>query len=154
MVLFFFFCSTFSRSARLICGRTPPKAMVARMRESSSSSPRMASWRWRGVIRLTLRSLAAFYSPRYISTAQTGQIWWEMTHSCELENFRGEVFEDSGNVDGCLRSNAHFVLGIVLQETLDTTARELDRKYRQHVTRSRHCSVSHALRHSPKLCAL
>jgi hypothetical protein len=31
-----------------VCGRTPPKAIVARMRVSSSSSPRMASWRWRG----------------------------------------------------------------------------------------------------------
>ena len=34
--------------------------MVALMRVSSSSSPRMASWRWRGVMRFTLRSLAAF----------------------------------------------------------------------------------------------
>jgi hypothetical protein len=41
-------------------GRTPPKAMVARIRVSSSSSPRMASWRCLGVMRLTLRSLAAF----------------------------------------------------------------------------------------------
>jgi hypothetical protein len=55
----FFFCSTFSSSARLICGRTPPKAIVARISVSSSSSPRMASCKWRGVIRLTLRSLAA-----------------------------------------------------------------------------------------------
>jgi hypothetical protein len=50
-----------------------------------------------------------------------------MTHSCELENFRREIFEDSSNVDGCLRSNAHLVLGVVLQETLDTTAGELER---------------------------
>jgi len=34
-------------------GMTPPPAMVAFMRVSSSSSPRMASWRWRGVMRLT-----------------------------------------------------------------------------------------------------
>ena len=34
-------------------GITPPPAMVALMRVSSSSSPRMASWRWRGVMRLT-----------------------------------------------------------------------------------------------------
>jgi len=33
--------------------------MVALIRLSSSSSPRMASWRWRGVIRFTLRSLLA-----------------------------------------------------------------------------------------------
>jgi len=37
----------------------PPPAMVALIRLSSSSSPRMASWRWRGVIRFTLRSLLA-----------------------------------------------------------------------------------------------
>lgn len=73
----FFFCSTFRRSARLMRGRTPPKAMVARIRVSSSSSPRMASCRWRGVIRLTLRSLAALPASsrtsavRYSRTAVT-----------------------------------------------------------------------------------
>jgi len=40
---FFFFCSTFSSRARLICGSTPPNAMVARMSVSSSSSPLIAS---------------------------------------------------------------------------------------------------------------
>jgi hypothetical protein len=34
-------------------GMTPPPAMVALMRVSSSSSPRMASCRWRGVMRFT-----------------------------------------------------------------------------------------------------
>jgi hypothetical protein len=41
-------------------GSTPPKAMVARIKVSSSSSPRMASCRCLGVMRLTFRSLAAF----------------------------------------------------------------------------------------------
>lgn len=54
-----FFFSTLSNNARLIRGSTPPNAMVARINVSSSSSPRIASCRWRGVIRLTLRSLAA-----------------------------------------------------------------------------------------------
>ena len=49
-----------------------------------------------------------------------------MTHSCELENFSGEIFEDGGNVDGGLGSHAHLVLGVVLQETLDTTAGKLE----------------------------
>jgi len=40
-------------------GMTPPPAMVALIRVSSSSSPRMASCRWRGVMRFTLRSLEA-----------------------------------------------------------------------------------------------
>jgi len=51
-----------------------------------------------------------------------------MTHSCELENFGGQVFEDGGNVDGSLGSNAHLILGVVLQETLDTTAGELENR--------------------------
>jgi len=46
--------------------------------------------------------------------------------SCELENFSSQVFENGGNVDGSLGSHAHFVLGVVLQETLDTTAGELE----------------------------
>lgn len=48
-----------------------------------------------------------------------------MTHSGELEDFGGEVLEDGGNVDGCLGSNAHLVLGVVLEEALNTTAWEL-----------------------------
>lgn len=53
-----------------------------------------------------------------------------MTHSCKLENFSSQVFEDSSNVDGSLGSDAHLILGIVLQETLDTTTRELEKKNR------------------------
>lgn len=72
--LAFFFCSTLRRRARLMCGRTPPKAIVARIRVSNSSSPRMASWRWRGVMRLTFRSLAAFYTEGHVSQVATA---WE-----------------------------------------------------------------------------
>jgi len=53
----------------------------------------------------------------------------DVTHSCELENFSGEVFEDGGNVDGCLGSYAHLVLGVVLQETLDTATGELETRF-------------------------
>lgn len=54
------FCDPFLPMSDLwICGITPPPAMVALMSESSSSSPRMANCRWRGVIRFTLRSLEA-----------------------------------------------------------------------------------------------
>ena len=53
---------------------------------------------------------------------------WGVTHSCELENFGGEVFKDCGHVDGGFGSNAHLVLGVVLQETLDTAAGELEMK--------------------------
>lgn len=48
-----------------------------------------------------------------------------MTHSCKFENFGGEIFENSGNVNGGLRSNSHLILRVVLQETLNTTAGEL-----------------------------
>jgi hypothetical protein len=50
-----------------------------------------------------------------------------MTHSCKLENFSSKILEDCCNVYGCLGSHAHLVLGVVLQETLDTTARKLQR---------------------------
>lgn len=106
-----------------MCGRTPPKAMVARMRVSSSSSPRIASCKCRGVIRLTFKSFAAFYliiSPSSSAFAKLG------TYSCELENLSCKIFEDCCNVDGCLGSNAHLVLRVVLQETLDTTTWELN----------------------------
>lgn len=50
----------------------PPPAMVALINESSSSSPLMASCRWRGVIRFTFRSLDAF--PANSSTLNKARI--------------------------------------------------------------------------------
>lgn len=50
----------FPMSDLWICGMTPPPAIVALMRESNSSSPRMASCKWRGVILFTFKSLLAF----------------------------------------------------------------------------------------------
>lgn len=67
---FFLFCSTFRSNARLMCGSTPPNAMVARISVSSSSSPRMASCRCRGVIRFTFRSLAAFCVVAFVLLVQ------------------------------------------------------------------------------------
>lgn len=46
--------------------------------------------------------------------------------SGKLEDFGGEVLEDRGHVDSSLRSDAHLVLGLGLQETLDTAAWELE----------------------------
>lgn len=48
-----------------------------------------------------------------------------MTHACEFEDLGSQVLEDSGNVDGSLGANTHLVLGVGLEETLDTTAGEL-----------------------------
>jgi len=40
-------------------GITPPPAIVALIKVSNSSSPRIANCKWRGVIRLTFKSLEA-----------------------------------------------------------------------------------------------
>jgi hypothetical protein len=75
---------------------------------------------------LDLEILGGVLFTRCVSVVQIRQ-WWGVTHSCELKNFGGEVFEDCSNVDSSLGSHAHLVLGVVLQETLDTTTRELQR---------------------------
>lgn len=49
-----------------------------------------------------------------------------MTHACELEDLGGQVFENGGDIDGSLGANTHLVLGVCLEETLDTTAGELE----------------------------
>ena len=63
-----------------------------------------------------------------------------MTHSCELENFSGEVFKDGCNIDGSLRSNSHLILGVVFQETLDTTAGELEQSKKLACAVDRECA--------------
>ena len=63
-----------------------------------------------------------------------------MTHSCEFENFSSKVFKDSCDIDGSLGSNTHLVLGVILQESLDTTAGELE-----NATVSRYCRFECAL---------
>lgn len=47
------------------------------------------------------------------------------TYACELQHFGSEILENSRNVDCSLGADAHLVLGVVLQETLDTTTGEL-----------------------------
>lgn len=72
-------------------GMTPPPAMVALISVSSSSSPRIASCKWRGVIRFTLRSLHALPANSSTSAVKYSRIaavytadvaptrWWECT---------------------------------------------------------------------------
>lgn len=50
------------------------------------------------------------------------------TYACKFEDFSGQVLENGGDIDGGLGSNTHLVLSVGLQETLDTTARELEGK--------------------------
>lgn len=47
--------------------------------------------------------------------------------ACQFENFGGKILQNSSDIDSSFGSDAHLVLCIVLQETLDATARELDR---------------------------
>lgn len=49
------------------------------------------------------------------------------TYACQFQNFRSKVFENSGNIDGSLGTDAHLVLSVLLQETLHTTTGELRR---------------------------
>ena len=46
----------------------------------------------------------------------------------KLEDFSSEVFEDCCDIDGGLGTDSHLVLGLRLQETLDTTTWELQKK--------------------------
>lgn len=57
-----------------------------------------------------------------------------MTHACQLEDFGSQILENGGDIDGCLGANTHFVLGVRLEETLDTTTWELKRWARWSVT--------------------
>jgi len=45
--------------------------------------------------------------------------------ACQLENLSCQILQDGGNVDSSLGANAHFALGVLLEETLDTTTGEL-----------------------------
>lgn len=50
-----------------------------------------------------------------------------MTHACELEDLGSQVLENGGDIDGSLGADTHLVLGVGLEETLDTTTGELER---------------------------
>jgi len=63
----------------------PPPAIVALMSESNSSSPLIASCKWRGVIRFTFKSLDAFPASsrtwRQMFLKQVTHIKWDHVHS-------------------------------------------------------------------------
>lgn len=46
--------------------------------------------------------------------------------ACQLQHFGCQVLEHGGHVHSCLGANAHLVLRVGLEETLDTTTGELD----------------------------
>lgn len=50
----------------------------------------------------------------------------DATYACQLQNLRSKVFQDCSDIDGRLGADTHLVLGVGLEETLDTTARELE----------------------------
>lgn len=94
-------------------------------------------------MRLTLRSLAAFYNKSVASVSSlfcllgenlgSSETACRMTHddgdactyACELEDFGSQVLEHGRDIDGSFGADAHLVLGVGLEETLDTTAGEL-----------------------------
>lgn len=50
------------------------------------------------------------------------------TYACQLEDFGSQVLENRGYVHGSLGTDAHLVLGVLLEETLDTAAGKLARR--------------------------
>ena len=48
-----------------------------------------------------------------------------VTYSCKLEDLGGQIFEYGCDIDGSFGADAHLALGVLLEEALDTTAREL-----------------------------
>lgn len=47
------------------------------------------------------------------------------TYACQLEDLSRKILEHGGDIDGGLGADAHLVLRVVLEETLDTAAGEL-----------------------------
>ncbi len=120
-------------------GSTPPKAIVARIKVSSSSSPRMASWRCLGVMRLTFRSLAAFcyegcqlMSQVLIESRCQASVGRgdrrEETYARKFKDLGSEIFQHGRDIDCCLGADAHLVLSVLLEEALDTTTGELGQR--------------------------
>ena len=80
------------------------------------------------MIRLTLRSLAAFWGKEtrvsQTATKRSGNAG-NKTYPRELKNLGGKVLQHGSDVDSCLRADAHLILGVLLEEALHTAAREL-----------------------------
>ena len=111
------------RMERLTCGKTPPPAIVARMRESSSSSPRIASCKCLGVIRLTLKSLEAFPVNREFAELHSAESETRLT--CQFEHFSSKVLQNGSAVDSGFGTDTHLVLCASFQVTMNTTDWEL-----------------------------
>ena len=111
--------------------------MVALIRVSSSSSPRIASCRWRGVMRFTRRSLDAFPVARrqlrhtraqrsYAAyTARYRGVYEAETRTGKLEHLGSEILEDGRCVHSGLRAYPDVVLRSLLEVTVDTANGEL-----------------------------
>lgn len=59
-----------------------------------------------------------------------GRIWSRSrggkTYAGQFKHLGGEILEYGGDINSCLGANAHLVLCVLLEEALDTTARELE----------------------------
>jgi hypothetical protein len=130
------------------------------MRVSSSSSPRMANCKWRGVIRLTYRktnkntmiSLSLFlfffslffFSLFFFSLFSHLQVLGGV--SGQLQHFGRQVLEDGGSVDGSGGSDTAVGSRAALQHAVNTT----DRKLQTGLARARHGCLSLRLKKNCK----
>jgi hypothetical protein len=97
-------------------GKTPPPAMVALINVSNSSSPRMASCKCLGVIRLTLRSFAAFPASSRTSAVRYSRIAAQYTDDLAPTRMLSLTFFPHRRL---------LVLSAHLHETANTTNRKL-----------------------------
>ena len=82
----------------------------------------MASCKWRGVIRLTRRSLDAF--PIYALVSMTVESAKILTS--KFQHFGRQVFKNSRRVHSGFGPDTHVVLGSLFKISMNTSNRELD----------------------------
>ena len=107
------FLAVLVKSDLWMCGMTPPPAIVALINVSSSSSPRIASWRCLGLILLTFRSLLALPANSSTSAVRYSRIAAQYTAAvaptrfCALSRcFRNLWILPTGNYLSLARLNS------------------------------------------------
>lgn len=131
-----FWKSSWGKSRMHMALNIPPPAIVALMRESNSSSPRMASCKWRGVIRFTFKSLEALpansrtWGKRGAQSSTVALLY--ASHDDHLNTyFSGEVLKDGGTVHSCRGSDATVAGRASFQVSVDTTHWKLAGKWKR-----------------------
>jgi hypothetical protein len=115
-------------------GKTPPPAMVALIKVSNSSSPRMASCKCLGVIRLTFKSFAALPASsrtsavRYSRMAAQYTLDLAPTRMLHSQPPRTKEKQRRRSCGKLLRGGGVLVLGAHFHETTNSTDGELRRQ--------------------------